>query len=146
MADAAAHGSGAIMRTFLAVTFAALVPVTAASAQRATFPGTQPPAASAFGPDPVIQITTTFRARIEGVADIRDVPSPSAQDSARRTLYNMAANECTVLAEYWKAECRLNSLSVDVSLESLAGPDAERETPSMFGTAVYELRLQSPGR
>ncbi|WP_156927735.1 hypothetical protein [Bradyrhizobium sp. Tv2a-2] len=134
------------MRTLVAVTFAALVPFSAASAQPAIFPGREPPVASAFGPDPVIQITTTFRARIEGVADIGDVPSPTAQDSARRTLYNMAANECTVLAEYWKAECRLNSLSVDVSLERLAGPGAERETPSMFGTAVYELRLQSPGR
>ena len=118
----------------------------AISAQPITFPGAEPPAASAFGPDPIIQITTTFRARIEGVADTYDVPSPTAQDSARRTLYNMAANECTVLAEYWKAECRLNSLSVYVSLESLAGPGAEREVPSMLATAVYELRLQASGR
>ncbi len=79
------------------------------------------------------------------MADAREVPSTTAQDSARRTLYNMAANECTVLAEYWKAECRLNSFSVYVSLESLVGPGAEREVPSMYGTAVYELRLQSSG-
>jgi len=108
--------------------------------------GTEPPAPSAFGPDPVIQITTTFRARIEGVADPREVPSTTAQDSARRTLYNMAANECTVLAEYWKAECRLNSFAVYVPLESLEGPGAERGVPAMFGTAVYELKLQSSGR
>src|SRR5262249_49952714 len=99
---------------------------------------------SAFGPNPIIQITTTFRARIEGVADPHDVPSPTAQDSARRVLYNMAANECTVLAEYWKAECRLNSLSVYVSVESLTGPGPAYEVPSMLGTAMYELRPQSP--
>ena len=132
------------------VAFATLASITAASAQPMTMPGTIPgaelPAASAFGPDPIIQITTTFRARIEGVADPRDVPSTTAQDSARRILYNMAANECTVLAEYWKAECRLNSFSVYVPLESPEGPGAEREAPSMFGTAVYELKLQSSGR
>jgi hypothetical protein len=51
-----------------------------------------------------------------------------------------------VLAEYWKAECRLNSFAVYVPLESLEGPGAERGVPAMFGTAVYELKLQSSGR
>jgi hypothetical protein len=138
-------GLGAIMRSCVAVAFAALA-IAPASAQPLTMQGTEPPAPSAFGPDPVIQITTTFRARIEGVADPREVPSTTAQDSARRTLYNMAANECTVLAEYWKAECRLNSFAVYVPLESLEGPGAERGVPAMFGTAVYELKLQSSGR
>jgi hypothetical protein len=132
------------MRYLVAVTLAALASLTAAAAQPAAYPDAGPAVGSAFGPDPVIQITTTFRARIEGVADPRDVPSPTAQDTARRTLYNMAANECTVLAEYWKAECRLNSFAVYVSLESLVGPSPEREVPSMLGTAVYELKLESP--
>jgi len=124
------------MRSLPAVAFAALTSIAAASAQ--TAPGSEPPP-SAFGPDPVMQITTTFRARIEGVADPRDVPSTTAQDTARRTLYNMAANECRVLAEYWKADCRLNSFSVYVALESIVGPGVP-PVPSMFGTAVYELR------
>jgi len=132
------------MRRFIAVACAALASIAAASAQPLTLPGSEPPAPSAFGPDPVIQITTTFRARIEGVADPREVPSTTAQDSARRTLYNMAANECTVLAEYWKAECRLNSFEIYVPPETLEGP--ERSAPTMFGTAVYELKPQSPGR
>src|SRR5260370_42266953 len=91
---------GLVMRSLLAVTFAALTSIAAASAQPTTIPNSEP-AASAFGPDPIIQITTTFRARIEGLADPRDVPSTPAQDTARRTLYNMAANECTVLSEFW---------------------------------------------
>jgi hypothetical protein len=137
---------GVVVRSLLAVTFAALTSMTAASAQMTTVPSTEP-AASAFGPDPIIQITTTFRARIEGLADPRDVPSTTAQDTARRTLYNMAAYECTVLAEFWKAECRLNSFSVFVSLVSLGGPYPEPpQFPSMFGTAVYELRLKPPGQ
>jgi hypothetical protein len=147
-----------VMKSLVAFACAALAAITAASAQPITMPGTMPgampgtmpgaelPAASAFGPDPILQITTTFRARIEGVSDARDVPSPTAQDGARRILYNMAANECTVLAEYWKAECRLNSFSVYVSRVGLVGPGAEPESPSMFGTAVYELKLQSSGR
>jgi hypothetical protein len=133
-----------VVRILLAVTFAALTSMTAASAQTAAVPGAAPPP-SAYDPD-LIQITTTFRARIEGVADPRDVPSTTAQDTARRLLYNMAANECIVLAEYWKAECRLSSLAVDTSLETIGGIDVQPQVPSMFGTAVYELRLTSPRR
>ena len=102
------------------------------------------PPPSAFGPDPIIQITTTFRARIEGVADTRDVPTIAAQDMARRSLYNMAANECTVLAEFWKADCRLSSFYVYADIDR---PEAQPHVNSMFGQAVYELRLApSPGR
>ncbi len=132
------------MRSRLAVAVAALVFAAPAVAQPSGFVGQEPPAASAFGPDPIIQITTTFRARIEGVADAREVPSPTAQDTARRTLYNMAANECTVLAEYWKAECRLNSF--EVSPDIFAEPGADRAAPSMFGTAIYELKLRERAR
>jgi hypothetical protein len=132
-----------VVKRLLAVTFAAQV--AAASAQTPAIPGPQqvPSALSAFGPDPVIQITTTFRARIEGVADPRDVPSPTAQDVARRTLYNMAANECTILAEFWKAECRLSTMYT--SLANPQDPEAQPQAHSMFGTAVYELRL-TPAR
>ena len=133
-----------VMKGLVAFAVAVLAALTAASAQPITMPGTDQPAPSAFGPDPIIQITTTFQSRIEGVTDARDVPSPTAQDTARRALYNMAANECRVLADYWKAECRLNSFSVYVSLQN---PEpGEREVPAMFGTAVYELRLLSSGR
>ena len=78
------------MRSVLAVIFAAWASMAAAQA-----PNMEEPPPSAFGPDPtIIQITTTFRARIEGLADPRDVPTTAAQDAARRSLYNMAANEC----------------------------------------------------
>jgi hypothetical protein len=134
-----------VVRTVLAITFAA-VTMTAASAQTTTVPGTEP-AVMAFGPDPIIQITTTFRARIEGLSDPRDVPSLTAQDTARRTLYNMAANECTLLSEFWKAECRLSSFSVYISLVNRGEPYPEPpQLPSMFGTAVYQLRLKAPGQ
>jgi hypothetical protein len=129
----------------LAAVFAALTSMTGVSAQTAIVQGAPPPP-SAFGPDPIIQITTTFRARIEGVTDPRQVPSTTAQDTARRLLYNMAANECLVLAEYWKAECRLSSLAVDSSGEPIGGLDAQPQVPSMLGTAVYELRLTSSRR
>ncbi len=73
------------------------------------------------------------------------MPSATAQDTARRLLYNMAANECLVLAEYWKAECRLSSLAVD-SLETIGGLAVQPQVPSLFGTAIYELRPTSPRR
>jgi hypothetical protein len=107
------------------------------------------PPPSAFGPDRIIQITTTFRARIEGLADPHDVPTTAAQNAARRSLYNMAANECIVLAEFWKAECRLRSFEVYETVANIGGaaevsPRVLPHVPSMFGTAVYELR--PPGR
>src|SRR5258706_15328195 len=107
------EGWGLFMKSFLAVTFAALTSIAAASAQPTTIPNSEP-AASAFDPDPIIQITTTFRARIEGLADPRDVPSTPAQVTARRTLYYMAANKCTVLSEFWKDVCWLHTFSVTV--------------------------------
>jgi hypothetical protein len=130
------RGLGIIMKTLLAVAIAASM-IAAAGAQPMTGPGPEM-APSAFGADPIIQITTTFRARVEGSADPRDVPSSTAQDTTRRTLYNMAANECTLLAEFWKADCRLNSFYV--SVESVIGPEGRAQLPSMIGTAVYELR------
>ena len=132
------------MRSRLAVAFAAPVFAAPAAAQPSGFTGQEPPVASAFGADPIIQITTTFRARIDGAADPREVSPPTAQDTARRTLYNMAANECTVLAEYWKAECRLNSF--EVSPDIFAEPGVDRAAPSMFGTAVYQLKLRERAR
>jgi hypothetical protein len=133
------------VRTLPAVALAALTSIAAASAQNVTLPEAAV-AAPAFGPDAIIQITTTFQARIEGVASPQDVPTTTAQDVARRTLYNMAANECVVLAEFWKAECRLNSFAVYVPAASTFEPDAPPRTPSMLGTAVYALRLTSPVR
>ena len=130
--------------TLLTATIAALTLIPAASAQMPPLAGPEP-APSAFGPDPVIQITTTFRAQIEGLADPRDVPSTTAQDTARRTLYTMASNECAVLTEFWRAECRLNSLSVYVALVNTGtlGPEPP-QFPSMIGTAVFELKLKAP--
>ena len=136
--------------TLLGAAFAAIALIAAASAQMPPqMPPQMPllaspePATSAFGPDPTMLITTTFRIRIEGPADPRDVPSASAQSIARRTLYTMAANECLVLTEFWQAECRLNSFSVYVRVESFGEGNPEPpQLPSMFGKAVYELKLK----
>ena len=123
-----------------------LASMTAARAQTIPPPSMQP-TASAIGPEGIIQITTTFQARIEGLSDARSVPTTTAQDAARRALYNMAANECTVLAEFWKADCRLGSFSIYVALADITGREVQPQIPTMFGTAVYELRLLSaPGR
>ena len=131
------------MRSVLAVTFAAWASMAAAQT-----PSMEPPP-SASGPDGTIQITTTFQTRIEGLAAPSDVPTTAAQDAARRSLYNMAANECIVLVQFWKADCRLRSFYV--SETNIVGPPEGPPQvlpdvpPSMFGSAVYELR-PPPGR
>ena len=122
-----------------------------ASGQTTTIPSASQ-TGSAFGPDPIIRITTVFRARIESGTDPRNIPTSSAQDGARRIVYNMAANECMLLAEFWKGECRLASLSVciyspciyDAVLAHFDGREVQSEIPSMFGTAIYEIRPMAP--
>jgi len=134
------------LKHVLTVVLAISASVAAASAQIGTFPNTEPPP-SAFGPDPSLQITTIVHVRIEGLADARDVPTTAAQEMARRSLYNMAANECTMLAEFWKADCRLGSFYVYVPVADIGGPEVQAPATSMFGRAVYGLRLTSlPGR
>ena len=128
------------MRSVLAVTVAAWASTAAAQTP------SEPPPPSAFGPDRIIQITTTFWTRIEGLADPRDVPTTAAQDAARRSLYNMAANECVVLAQFWIGECRLKSFYVDDTGANSDGPPEVRpRVPALLGSAVYELR-PPPGR
>lgn len=127
------------MERTIAAALALALPISAASAQP-----NLPAEPGAAGLNPPLQITTTFQARIEGAADARDVPSTTAQDTARRALYTMAANECAILSEYWRADCRLSSFYVSGPLAPISGPVAA--TPSMYGTATYELRFRSPGR
>jgi hypothetical protein len=64
---------------------------------------------SMFDADPVTRITTSFRTAIvaERVGDAK------AQQTARRTLYAMAENECTILSEVFQAECRLSSFAIN---------------------------------
>jgi hypothetical protein len=82
---------------------------------------------------------------IEGLANPRDVPTTAAQDAARRSLYNMAANECVALAQFWNGECRLRSFYVDETGANSDGPPEVRpRVPALFGSAVYELK--PPGR
>jgi hypothetical protein len=66
--------------------------------------------------DPIIHVTSVFRAKIEGVGDIRDVPDIKAQEAVRKSLYDMAANECAILAETLKADCRLSNIVIIVPI------------------------------
>jgi hypothetical protein len=69
------------------------------------------------------------------------VPTTAAQDAARRSLYNMAANDCIVLAQVCKAECRLRSFYVYQTVANIVGPpEVLPHVPSMFGRAIDELR------
>ena len=127
------------MARMITAALALAVTMSAAAAQTGA-----PSEPGAPGPSQPLQITTTFQARIDGAADARDVPASTAQDTARRKLYSMAANECAVLSEYWRADCRLSSFYVSGPLAPFSGPAAM--VPSIYGTATYELRSRSSGR
>jgi hypothetical protein len=124
------------MRTLIAIIVTILLPAITANAQ--PFPTTAQPAPSAFGVDPIIHVTSVFRAKIEGVTDIRDVPDTKAQEAVRKSLYDMAANECAMLAQTLNAECRLSNIVIVTPTTFIAGTYGI--PPAMTATALYELR------
>lgn len=125
------------MRSPIAIVVATLLSApTTASAQVAT-PET---VSSAFGVDPIIRVTSVFRAKIAGIKDLNEVPDIKAQEAVRKNLYDMAANECSVLAAALKAECRLNNITM---INPIVVPSISPVPPVMTATALYELK---PGR
>jgi hypothetical protein len=95
------------------------------------------PQNTAFGTDTIVRVTLSFRAAIEG-ADPRTMPDQKAQETARRSVYDMAVNECTALSESFKAECRLASLQIFGAL--VPAPNAIPAGPGLNATALYELK------
>jgi len=122
------------MRTSITIIVAMLLSATTTS--NAQVPTPNPPAPSAFGVDPLIRVTSVFRAKIEGVADLRDVPDIKAQEAVRKSLYDMAENECAILAAALKAECRLSNITMIAPLV----PSISPTPPAITATALYELK------
>ena len=116
------------------IMIAMLLSATIANAQVPTPQG----APSAFGVDPIMRVTSVFRAKIQGVNDIRDVPDIKTQEAVRKSLYDMAADECAVLAEMLKAECRLSNIVIVAPPPFIVGTYGI--PPTMSATALYELK------
>jgi hypothetical protein len=100
-----------------------------------------PLTSSVFAADATVRISTTFRIAVAS-KDTESMNDAKAQEAARRTLYGMAAGECALLSETFKAECRLNSFTI-TSLALNLPP-----TSMMAGTAIDELKpaWQASGR
>jgi hypothetical protein len=122
------------MKTLAVVAIAVAISTTSANAQITTTFST-PQQATAFGVDPIMRVTSTFRTTV-AVTEPQAMPDAKAQETARRALYGMVENECTVLSEALKAECRLSSVSilVPITLNNTAPSNA------MSATAIYELK------
>ena len=91
------------------------------------------PQGGAFGIDPTMRVSTTFRVTVVPV-ETQTISDPKPQETARRTLYRMAEDECAALSDVFQSECRLGSLSI-------ANPVVPNIVSAMMtATAVYELR------
>jgi hypothetical protein len=121
------------MKALATILIAAVLPATSASAQFTITPG--PQQTSAFGVDPIIRVTTSFRTTV--VTEPQAVPDAKAQETAHRALYGMAESECATLSEIFKAECRLSSLQI---IYPLVTPANAPPSNAMNATAVYELK------
>jgi hypothetical protein len=121
------------MKTLAAILIAVVLPATGVSAQIST-------SNSATGIDSIVRVTTSFRTNVM-ITELQMVPDAKAQENARRALYGMAESECAALAEIFKAECRLSSLSI-------VNPIAPTNVPAsniLTASAVYELKPNGPG-
>ncbi len=96
------------------------------------------PQGGAFGIDPIMRVTTTFRVTVVPV-ETQTISDPKPQETARRTLYGIAEGECAALSEVFKSECRLSSLSIvnPVVTNMLSAPNLA--SAIMTATAVHEL-------
>ena len=130
------------MKIFAVVLAVAALSATNAAAQFTITSAPQP--TPAFGAEPTLRITSTFRTVVDLVPNAT-VPDAAAQESGRRTLYAMAANECASLSEIFKSECRLSSVQM---VAAIVTPTAATAPNVMSATAVYELRplRQTAGR
>jgi hypothetical protein len=126
------------MKLLTAVPMMVVLVATSVSAQITTTTFGSPPQ-TAFGVDPIMRVTSTFRTTVV-VTEPQAIPDAKAQETARRVLYGMAESECTALSEIFKAECRLSNVSVQVP--ALVGNVASNTTyaSTMSATAIYELK------
>jgi hypothetical protein len=130
-----------IMKTLVVAAIAVAFSATSASAQSVTTTFSSPN--TAFGADPVMRVTSTFRTTV-AVTEPQANPDAKAQETARRALYGMAESECTALSEIFKAECRLSnvSISIPIVVGNVASNTSFASAPSnsMSATAIYELK------
>jgi hypothetical protein len=120
------------MKTLATVAIAVALSAAHANAQTTmTFGSTAP---SAFGAEPIMRVTSTFRTTV-ALTEPQAIPDAKAQETARRALYGMAESECAALSEIFKAECRLSSVSTVVFVPAASAPPN-----TMSATAIYELR------
>jgi hypothetical protein len=121
------------MKALATILITVVLPVASASAQIVM--DTQgPQQTSAFGVDPIIRVTTSFRTTLATEPQV--VPDAKAQETAHRALYGMAESECATLYEIFKAECRLSSLMIFPIVTPANAPPSN----VMSATAVYELK------
>lgn len=128
------------MRVALAFALSTILSASSASAQgilsvpMEMVEAPRPPATSSvFSANGTVRITTTFRIAV-ATKDTESLNDVMAQEDGRRRLYGMAAGECQIITETFKAECRLNSFTI-TSLATSRPP-----TSMMAATAVYELK------
>jgi hypothetical protein len=94
------------------------------------------PGPGRYEPDQVIRITSNFRTTM---ALVGGHPDAKSQETARAEIYRLAAAECTLLAEIYKADCRLTGVNINnfLGINQMASPEL------MFANATYEVRRRS---
>lgn len=81
-----------------------------------------------------IQVTTQVTSS-EGSAQVND--QLALQDTLRRRLYEIAANECGMISEVFKMDCRMASLNINSNASQRSGSGGTSTTST--SNANYEL-------
>lgn len=127
---------------FLATLLAAALAASSATAQVIAPPSIPP---SVPRPEQPLRVTSNFRTTVALAPTPQLVPDAAAQETARRALYAMAADECALLSEIYKSDCRLTSVQI-VAFPPLGS--GAQPANVLNATATYELRplRQQQGR
>lgn len=125
------------MRRLFLLTAAGLLVFAGANAQTITIRPTDgaPLSAGQFAPTRIqVQMNISQRVTMDGVDEQRHV-----EEAVRRSLYEMAMNECTVITAIFKTGCRMASLNVN--------SNAQERNEALYSingnaTGTYELTAQ----
>jgi hypothetical protein len=129
-------GEQSMHRIFL-LTAAGLLVFAGANAQTITIrpADSAPVSAGQIAPTRIqVQMNISQRVTMDGVDEQRRV-----EEAVRRSLYQMAMNECTVITAVFKAGCRMASLNVNSNAQ-----ERNENLYSINGnaTGTYELTAQ----
>jgi len=93
-------------------------------------------------PAPRIQVQVQLQTRGSGNSTADE--QRAAQEALRRSLYDVAVKECSIIVEVFKADCRMLTLNVTSNILDRGGPGVDMITTT--ANITFELMAKTAAR